>query len=98
MRKKQPDPGIPFSGTGYAKDCIPLENKCNVTVVTEGREAGEHSWEMRARRQRSSTASERHEKKRQKVYKGRCGEGVLQKIGVNRRKTLRVDANQAETQ
>jgi len=32
-----------------------------VTVVTEGGEAGERSSEMRARRQRSSTASERHE-------------------------------------
>ena len=29
-------PAIPISGTAYAKDCIPLENNCNVTVVTGG--------------------------------------------------------------
>lgn len=32
--EEQPVPAIPFSGASYAKDCIPLENKCNVTVVT----------------------------------------------------------------
>jgi len=33
-------PAIPISGTAYAKDCIPLENNCNVTVVTgSGRRA-----------------------------------------------------------
>ena len=46
----------------------------------------------------SSTASERREKKRQKVYKGRCGEDVRKRIGVNRWRKLPVDANQAETQ
>jgi hypothetical protein len=34
--EEQPDPVIPFLGTRYAKDCIPLENKCNMTVVTDG--------------------------------------------------------------
>ena len=34
--EEQPVPAIPFSGASYAKDCIPLENKCNVTVVTGG--------------------------------------------------------------
>jgi hypothetical protein len=35
--EEQPDPVIPLAGTSYAKDCIPLENNCNVTVVTDGR-------------------------------------------------------------
>lgn len=34
--EEQPVPMIPFLGASYAKDCIPLENKCNVTVVTGG--------------------------------------------------------------
>src|ERR1019366_4243859 len=32
--EEQPVPMIPFLGASYAKDCIPLENKCNVTGVT----------------------------------------------------------------
>jgi hypothetical protein len=32
--EEQPVPAIPVSGAGYAENCIPLENKCNVTVVT----------------------------------------------------------------
>src|SRR5580704_14342926 len=35
-QEEQADPAIPFSGTSYAKDCIPWENICNVTVVTKG--------------------------------------------------------------
>ena len=35
--EEQPDPKISLAGTGYAKDCIPPENDCNVTVVTGGR-------------------------------------------------------------
>jgi len=34
--EEQPVPAIPFAGASYAKNCIPLENKCNVTVVTGG--------------------------------------------------------------
>jgi hypothetical protein len=32
--EEQAVPAIPFLGTSYAKDCIPPENICNVTVVT----------------------------------------------------------------
>jgi hypothetical protein len=34
MEEEQAVPAIPFVGASYAKDCIPLENNCNVTVVT----------------------------------------------------------------
>ena len=34
--EEQPVPAIPLAGTSYAKDCIPRENNCNVTAVTDG--------------------------------------------------------------
>jgi hypothetical protein len=104
--EEQPDPGIPFSGTRYAKDCIPLENKCNVTVVTGGSGAG-ILLGMGVRRQRSSTASEWcktwvaarwREKKRQKVYKGGCGEDARKEMASAGEKLLPVDATQVGTQ
>ena len=41
MEEEQAVPVIPFSGNSYAKDCIPRENNCNVTVVTEGSGGGD---------------------------------------------------------
>ena len=48
--EEQAVPAIPFSGARYAKDCIPLENKCNVTVVTGGEEVLRFHFYARAYR------------------------------------------------
>jgi hypothetical protein len=37
-------PPIPFLVASYAKDCIPLENKCNVTVVTKRPPTAHYSY------------------------------------------------------
>ncbi len=34
--EEQPVLAIRLVGTSYAKDCIPTENNCNVTAVTDG--------------------------------------------------------------
>jgi hypothetical protein len=101
MRKKQPDPVIPFLGTRYAKDCIPLENKCNMTVVTDGGGGGQTLLGNSEGGKTSVVATQQARKKRQRFYTQTSASKArrcLEKNGVNRRKTLPVDAILPETQ
>jgi hypothetical protein len=38
--EEQAGSALPVAETSYAKDCIPMENNCNVTVVTGGSDGG----------------------------------------------------------
>src|SRR5229473_2594169 len=101
MRRNSPIPGILSSGTGYAKDCIPLENKCNVTVVTDGggpgifRGMGALGSDPRQLQSGTRPGWLRYgaRRKDKKFTRADAEKMSARKIGVNRRNTLPADAS-----
>lgn len=92
MRRNSPFP-IPFSGASYAKDCIPLENKCNVTVVTEEGKVemlGRNEGASRGGRDFRGAMSDNFVNAGRDHDTRRENEDVREKNGVNRRKRCRV--------